>query len=116
MYSLRIEVVGRLVEQYHVRLLQQQPAEGHAPLLPAGQLVDGRVSRRHPQLLHRDVDPMLFVSHMISMLRAARGEAEMDRTVFRRSGTGRAELAVADTCLGLGWDLSTFAGLGWVGV
>ena len=32
---LGVEVVGRLVEQQQVRVLEQQPAERHAPLLAA---------------------------------------------------------------------------------
>jgi len=42
-------VVGRFVEQQHVRLLQQQAAQRDAALLAAGQLADHRVPRRQPQ-------------------------------------------------------------------
>ena len=37
-----VEVVGRFVEQQHVRLLQQQAAQRDAALLAAGQLADDR--------------------------------------------------------------------------
>lgn len=37
---LCVEVVGGLVEQQHVRLLEQQAAEGHAAALTAGEGVD----------------------------------------------------------------------------
>ena len=37
----QIQVVGRLIEQQHIRLFQQQPAEVGARPLPAGELAGG---------------------------------------------------------------------------
>ena len=38
--GLHVEVVGRLVEEQHVRRLPRQPREHHATPLPVGQLLD----------------------------------------------------------------------------
>ena len=54
--GLGVEVVGRLVEQQDVGVLQQQLAEGDAALLAAGEGVDGGVVGRAAQRLHGDVD------------------------------------------------------------
>ncbi|KAG1535100.1 hypothetical protein G6F50_015388 [Rhizopus delemar] len=45
------EVVGRFVEQQHVRLLQQQAAQRHAALLTTGQLSDHGIPRRQAQCI-----------------------------------------------------------------
>ena len=50
--ALGVEVVGRLVEQEHVGLLQQQSAEGHAAALTARELVHGLVLGRTAQGVH----------------------------------------------------------------
>ncbi len=47
--GLGVQVVGRFVEQQHVRLLQQQPAQRHAALFAARQRADHRVPRRQAQ-------------------------------------------------------------------
>ena len=46
-------MVGGLVEQQHVRRLQEQAAEGHAAALTAGQGGDLRIGRRALQGIHR---------------------------------------------------------------
>ncbi len=51
-----VEMVGRLVEQQHVGLRQQQPAERDAAALTAGQLGDVGVARRAAQRVHGDLD------------------------------------------------------------
>src|SRR3546814_5462197 len=48
-------MVGRPVEQQHVRLRQQQPAERDTARLAAGKLVDGGVAGRAAQRVHRDL-------------------------------------------------------------
>jgi len=54
--GLGIEVVGRLVEEQEVGLLEQQPAERHpAPLAPR-ERGDVLVARREPQRVHGEVD------------------------------------------------------------
>ena len=58
---LGVEVVGRLVEQEQVGVLEQQPAERHAALLAAGQGRDVGVVGRAAQGVHRDVDVALEV-------------------------------------------------------
>ena len=55
-HRLGVEMVGRLVEQQHVGLAEQQPAERHAALLAARQLLDVGVARRAAQRVHGDLD------------------------------------------------------------
>ena len=54
--ALRVEVVGRLVQQQQVGARQQQPAQRHAPPLTAGQPGHLAVARRTAQGVHGDVD------------------------------------------------------------
>jgi hypothetical protein len=56
---LGVEVVGRLVEQQQVGLLEQEPAERDATPLAARERVDLRVARRTAQRVHRDLEPAL---------------------------------------------------------
>ncbi|GIX34514.1 MAG: hypothetical protein KatS3mg126_0293 [Lysobacteraceae bacterium] len=49
LHRLGVEVVGRLVEEQHVRLGEQQPAQGHAALLASGEVLDARIPRRQAQ-------------------------------------------------------------------
>ena len=58
---LGVEVVGRLVEQQQVGVLEQQPGERHAPLLAAGQGRDVGVVGRAAERVHRDLDVALEV-------------------------------------------------------
>ncbi len=55
-HRLGVEMVGRLVEQQHVGLLQQEPAQRDAAPLAAGELRDLGVARRQAQRVHRDLD------------------------------------------------------------
>ena len=50
-----VEMVGRLVQQQQVGLLQQRHAERHAPPLAAGKLAHGRVVGRQHQRIAGDV-------------------------------------------------------------
>ena len=54
--GLCIQVVRRLVQQQHVRRLQQQATQGHPAALSTGQLGDFLVIRRTAQRIHRDVE------------------------------------------------------------
>ena len=56
---LGVEVVGGLVEQQQVGVLEQQPGERDAALLAAGQRRDVGVVGRAAQRVHRDVDVAL---------------------------------------------------------
>jgi hypothetical protein len=53
--ALGVEVVGRLVEQQHVGLRQQEPAQRDAALLAAREIGDLRVPRRQAQRVRRDL-------------------------------------------------------------
>jgi len=55
--GLGIEMVRWLVEKKDVRLLEQQPAERHAPLLSAGNHLDQGVSVRTSQGVHGHLKP-----------------------------------------------------------
>src|SRR5688572_11175558 len=60
-HGFRVEVVRRLVEQQHVRLREQQPAECDAAALAARQLRDLGLPRRQAQRVRRDVELALEV-------------------------------------------------------
>jgi len=49
-------MVGRLVEEQEVRLLQQEPAEGHATPLAAGKGLHLSVGGRAPKSVHGDLE------------------------------------------------------------
>jgi hypothetical protein len=53
--GLRVQMVGRLVEQQHVGLLQKQPAERHAAALAARKLGHLGLARRAAQRVHGDL-------------------------------------------------------------
>ena len=55
LHALRVEVVGRLVEQQQVGLLQQQLAQRDPAALTAGELGDVGVRRRAAQRVHRQL-------------------------------------------------------------
>src|SRR5713101_5299560 len=56
-----VEMVGRFVEQQHVGLAQEQPAERHAAALAARQCLDLGLGRRAAQRVHGDLDRALEV-------------------------------------------------------
>ena len=58
---LGVEMVGRLVEQQHVRAREQQPAEGDAAPLAARDLRHVRVAGRAAERVHRDLDRAIEV-------------------------------------------------------
>ena len=53
---LGVEMVRRLVEEEQVGPLEEEPAQGHAPPLAAGDLRDVRVGRRAAQRVHRRLE------------------------------------------------------------
>ena len=55
-HGLGIQVVGGLIQQEHVRLLQQDAAQGHSPRLAARQGGHLRLAWWQPQGIHGDVD------------------------------------------------------------
>ena len=55
-HRLGVEMVGRLVEQQQIGLVEQQPAERDAAALAAGELGDVGVVRRAAQRVHREID------------------------------------------------------------
>ena len=60
-HRLGVEVVGRLVEQQHVGLRQQQAAQRDAAALAARNLRDVRVPRRQAQRIGRDFELSLEI-------------------------------------------------------
>ena len=54
-----VQVVGRLVEQQHVGVGQQQAAQRHAAALAARQRLHARFPRRQPQCVRRDLERAL---------------------------------------------------------
>ena len=61
LHGLGVEVVGGLVEQQEVGLLQQQLAQRDPAALTTGQGVDQRVGRRAAQRVHRLLEPAVDV-------------------------------------------------------
>ena len=59
--ALSVQVVGRLVEQQHVRLLQQQTAESYAATLATRKVGDRKVALRTTQGCHRTVELRVHV-------------------------------------------------------
>ena len=55
-YRLGIQMIGGLIEQQHVRLRQQQPAQRHATLLTTRKLRDIGVPRRQAQRVGSDLE------------------------------------------------------------
>ena len=118
-HRLGVEMVGRLVEQQQVGRLQQQPAEGDAPALAAGQRGDVGIRRRQPQRVHRQLEPRievpavgrfdlvldlaLLVEHLVHLVgRQVFAELRVDLVVARQERTdlGHAFLDVAEHRLG----------------
>ena len=60
--ALGIEMVGRLVEQQHVGLGEQQPAQRDAALFAARQRTDLRIPRRQAQRVGRDLELVLGIA------------------------------------------------------
>jgi hypothetical protein len=54
-HRLGVQVVGRLVQEEEVGLLEQQPAQGHPAAFAAREPGDFSVPRRKPQGVHRDL-------------------------------------------------------------
>ena len=64
-HRLGVEVVGRLVEEEDVRLLEQEAAERHASPLAAREHVHHLVGRRAAQGVHRQVQPGVEVPAVV---------------------------------------------------
>ncbi len=60
-----VEVVRRFVEEQQVGLRQQQLAERHPALLATGKIVDGGISRRAAQCIHRHLDLAVQVPEVL---------------------------------------------------
>ena len=82
---LGVEVVGRLVEQEQVGVLEQEPRERDASLLAAGDRGDVRIVGRAAERLHGDVDVALDVP------RVGRVDPVLERGLF---GTDRLVVGV----------------------
>ncbi len=108
-HRLGVEMVGRLVEQQQVGLLQQQPAERDAALLAARKRLDLRVAGRAAQRVHRDleravefpalhgVDPVLQLAllfeqrvHLVVAQRLRRSARRPPRSAAADRGSRRA--------------------------
>ena len=63
--TLRIEMVRRLVEEQHVRLLEKNTAERDATLLSARQIRHGGIARRQSEGVHRDLDLVVEIPEVV---------------------------------------------------
>jgi hypothetical protein len=86
-HALGVQVVGRLVEQQHVRAGQQQAAQGHAAALAAGQLGHVRVPGRQAQGVggHLQLVPMLCAS--VAWMMSSRRACSLARASKSASGS-----------------------------
>ena len=75
-HRLGVEVVGRFVEQQHVRLLQQQAAQCDAALFTAGQVGDLGIPRRQAQRIGSHVQ-LVFQG-----VRVAGGQDRLEALLF----------------------------------
>jgi hypothetical protein len=64
-HGFRIQVVGRFVQQQHVRLFQQQAAQGHAAALTTGEVLDLGIPGRQAQGVGRALQ---LVFHVVAAL------------------------------------------------
>ena len=63
--AFRVEMVRRLVEQQHVRLLEEDPAERDPATLAAGQCGHIRVGGRQAKGVHGDLDLVVEVPQVV---------------------------------------------------
>ena len=66
-HALGVEMVGRLVEQQQIGLVEQQPAQRDAALLAARQLGDVGVVGRAAQRVHRQVDLAVEIPQVLAV-------------------------------------------------
>ena len=92
--ALGVEMVGRLVEQQHVRALEQHAAERHAAPLAAGELVDVRVGRRQPERVHGDLQRAVEVPAVGRLDRVLQLALLLEQLVHRLGRHLFAELGV----------------------
>ena len=96
---LGVEVVRGLVQQQHVRLLQQDPAQGDPPLLATAELGDLRVRRWEPERVHGHLDlPVQVPEVQVIDLLLDPGllvDERLHLVVAHRLGEGRVDLVVA---------------------
>ena len=64
LHGLGVEVVGGLVEQQQVGLLEQELAQGDSTALATGQVVDQDVGGRTAQRVHGLVEPAVEIPHV----------------------------------------------------
>jgi hypothetical protein len=60
-HGFGVQMIGRFVEEENVRLLQQQSAQRHAPVLTAGEDLDRAVPGRAAQGVHCHLDPRIQI-------------------------------------------------------
>ena len=66
-HALGVEMVGRLVEQQQLGLIEQQPAKRDAAAFAAGELGHVGVVRRAAQRIHRQVDLAVEVPQILGV-------------------------------------------------
>ena len=95
LHALGVEMVGRLVEQQDVGLLEQQPGQRHPALLAAGEIVDRGVAGRAAQRVHRDLELVVerpAVDRVDLLLKLAHfGHQRVEIGILGRIGHQRAD-------------------------
>ena len=92
--ALRVEVVGRLVEQQQVGLLEEQAAERHAPDLAARERRDVGVAGRAAERVHRDLDRAVEVPAVRGLDRVLHARLLLEDLLHLRGVHGLAQLRV----------------------
>ena len=104
---LGVEVVGRLVEQQQVGLLQQHLAQGDAPPFAAGERRRPGVAGRQPHGVHGDLELAVEVPGVGGVdLRPARGPSRPETFSISSASSASAELVaelLAARAAGRGW-------------
>ncbi len=114
LYRQRIEMVGRLIEQQHVGLREQQPAQRYAPSFATGKLGHIGIPGRQPQRVGGDIESpldlpavdrvdlvlqlaLLFeqLVHLVFVERLGELVADLVEALDERNGVGDAFLDVA---------------------
>ena len=104
LHRLGVEVVGGLVEEQQVGLLEQQLAQRHPAALAAGEVVDQDVRRRAAQRVHRLVEPAVDVPRVGVVQRGLEVAGLLHQGVLVGVGVAHLHVGVLEP-LHLGLDL-----------
>ena len=102
-YRLCVEVVGRLVEQEYVRLLQEEAAQSHTAAFTAGERRHRLVVRRTAQSVHGTLEAVVDVPGIGCVQLVLKFSLAVDESVhlfrvFQHSGVGECLVDALKLC------------------